>query len=231
LLAKNIDMRLDTPVRAIRHSADGVVVETATGKSQADFAICTAPLGVLKAKAIAFDPLLPDALLASIERLGVGSVAKASIAFDQALWPAGPHWFGHVGRERGRWPIFLNVRAYSGRNILTAMSTGPHASKTEAMDRERLQNDLLDALGSMLGKKLPKSAGFIASAWSQDGYARGAYSVAAPGSTPADFDRFHAASESRLLFAGEHTDFAYHATVHGALLSGQRAAKAILPRL
>ena len=120
------------------------------------------------------------------------------------------------------------MKAYAGKNILTAMASGDFAVRAERMSEADLQADLLAALSDMVGKALPRPSGFVQSRWSQDPYARGAYSVIPPGATPGDFDRFKTAETGRLLFAGEHTDFEYHGTVHGAYLSGVRAAEAIM---
>ena len=98
----------------------------------------------------------------------------------------------------------------------------------DAMTPEALKADLLAALGDMFGRKLPEATGFVAANWSRDAFAGGAYSVIAPGSTPADFATLAQGIDNRLFLTGEHTDFSYHATVHGAYLSGLRTAKAIL---
>ena len=124
----------------------------------------------------------------------------------------------------------LNVKAYAGRNILTAICTGPYAVHADAMNGDELRADLLSALTDLFGRPMPRPSEFVSSAWSQDEFARGAYSVAAPGSTPRDFDLLQKDIDGRLFFAGEHTNFAHHASVHGAYMSGGRAAKAIIAK-
>lgn len=227
-LARGLDIRLGTPVtRLIRHTA-GVKAETAGGMLEADFAICSVPLGALKAGRVAFDPPLPAAHRTAIERIGVGTVTRASIAFSEAFWPKTPHFFGHVAATRGRWPLVLNHKALTGRNILTAIATGPYAATVDGMTPDAAKADLLAALADLFGRQPPQSTGFVVSNWSRDPFAGGAYSVVAPGSTPDDFTALAAGIDGRLFLTGEHTDFAYHATVHGAFLSGQRTAKAIV---
>ena len=62
-----------------------------------------------------------------------------------------------------------------------------------------------------------------ATAWASDPYARGAYSYCVPG-------RYGARAVltrhvgGRIVFAGEHTEQAAYGTLHGAYLSGIRAA-------
>lgn len=52
----------------------------------ADYVVCTIPLGVLKTNHTKlFNPILPNALVGSIERLGFGSVNKIFTVFDRPL--------------------------------------------------------------------------------------------------------------------------------------------------
>lgn len=227
-LAKGLDIRLKAPVTRVAHSAEGVTVYSPAGTFEAAHVVCSLPLGVLKAGRVAFDPPLPVAHAEAIRRIGVGTVSKASIEFAEGFWPREPHFFGYVAATRGRWPLVLNHKPISGRNILTAIATGPYADVADAMTPEALKADLLAALGDMFGRKLPEATGFVAANWSRDAFAGGAYSVIAPGSTPADFATLAKGIDNRLFLTGEHTDFSYHATVHGAYLSGLRTAKAIL---
>lgn len=227
-LAKGLDIRLEAPVTRISRTAEGVVVESAAGRLQADHVVCSLPLGVLKAGTVAFDPPLPAAHAEAIRRMGIGTMTKASVEFAEGFWAREPHYFGYVATTRGRWPTILNHTAITRRNVLTAIATGPYAELAGAMTPEALKADLLAALADLFGRKLPEPTGFVVSNWSRDAFAGGAYSVIAHGSTPADFATLAKGIDNRLFLTGEHTDFTYHATVHGAYLSGLRTAKAIV---
>lgn len=227
-LARGLDIRLKAPVTRVSRVADGVVVESTAGRFEADHVVCSLPLGVLKAGNVIFDPPLPAPHADAIRRMGMGTVTRASIEFAEGFWPTEPHYFGHVAAVRGRWPTILNHKAITGRNILSAIATGPYAVLADTMTPEALKADLLAALADLFGRKLPEPTGFVVSNWSRDAFAGGAYSVIAPGSTPTDFATLAKGIDNRLFLTGEHTDFAHHATVHGAYLSGQRSAKAIL---
>ncbi len=74
---------------------------------------------------------------------------------------------------------------------------------------------------------IPSPVGHIITRWRQDPFALGSYSYLAKGSKPAHRADLAAPIHGRLFFAGEATHPGYPATVHGALLSGQRAAKEI----
>ncbi len=75
---------------------------------------------------------------------------------------------------------------------------------------------------------LPAPASAIITRWRDDPYARGSYSYLRVGSTPADRVALRLPIDNTLFFAGEATSSDYPATVHGALLSGRRAAQEVL---
>ena len=66
--------------------------------------------------------------------------------------------------------------------------------------------------------------------WQSDPFSRGAYSYAKVGADGAA-EVLGAPVDNTLFFAGEATDSANTGTVHGAIASGQRAAKEILQEL
>lgn len=76
--------------------------------------------------------------------------------------------------------------------------------------------------------RVPDPSGILVTRWSADEFARGSYSYLAVGSTPADRLALAAPVGDRLFFAGEATHSLYPATVHGALLSGERAAAEVI---
>ena len=81
-LAKDLDIRFNTVVTRINYTATGVKVYTKAGeKLTADKVVVAVPLGVLKADGITFDPPLPPAKAAAIERLGFGILNKVWYCF------------------------------------------------------------------------------------------------------------------------------------------------------
>ncbi len=227
-LAKGLDVRLGEAVGSIKHSSDGVSVETAKGTFTADHCIVTVPLGVLKAGAITFDPPLPQPHQKAIAAIGFGRLAKVSIAFDEAFWPKEPHFLGYAGETRGRFADMLNLVPIHGVPVLTMVASGDYVEKVEAMDEAALRSDVAAVLTDMFGDKAAAPKTIVRHMWSSDPFALGAYSFPAVGAEPADHDVLAGSAGPRLLLAGEHTSAAYFGTVHGALESGERAAAAIL---
>lgn len=83
-------LKLSTPVVAIRHCDSHATVTTAAGQQlRAQYVLCTVPLGVLKAGGVHLEPALPEASQAALERLGVGRLEKLWMRFDRVGWLGG----------------------------------------------------------------------------------------------------------------------------------------------
>jgi polyamine oxidase len=80
----------------------------------------------------------------------------------------------------------------------------------------------------VLADAVPDPIGVQITRWRADPFARGSYSFLAGGAQPSDRELLAAPAGGRLFFAGEATVRYYPATVHGAMLSGERAAAQIL---
>jgi len=227
-LLTGFDLALNAPVSHVAYEAgDGASIAAGDQVYEADFVICTIPLGVLKKHATSFDPPLPKRLLTSIDRIAMGSVTKLALKFDAPFWDIKTQYFGVLTEKKGRWPYFVNYRTFSDENILLALSFGDYAIKADTMTDEEMVADAMDVLRNAFGAKIPAPRAFLATHWAQDRHTYGAYSYVSVGAKPSDFDAFSKPIGDVLIFAGEHTNFAYHATTHGAFLSGKRAAAAV----
>ncbi len=223
-LAQGIDIRLAQPVRAITQR-DGVFeVATLSGAEQARGIILAVPLGVLKSGAIRLDPPLPRGITRAISRIGMGAVSKSVLSFRRAFWPEDADFLGFLGREQGRWPLFLNFMPVLGQPVLMGVSTGRYAERVERMAPDAVRTDMLRALTEMFGDAVGPSESHLLSRWSSDPYSGGAYSYPAVGVGPGDYAAFGQTGIPGLVMAGEHTNWDYRATVHGAHQSGRDAA-------
>ena len=230
-LAKGLDIRLSEPVRRISHGSGKVVVETAKESHSGTHVISTLPLGVLKAGHVVFDPPLPERHAGSIASLGFGAVTKVSVEFDRCFWPEETQFLSYAAKERGRWPTMINLMPVNGASILTLVSTGDYALKSEAMSEAELQADIAAVLGEMFGPEARPAEKIVTAQWSRDPFSLGVYSYPAVGSVPTDFDGLAEPVGGRLFLAGEHTIFEHHGTAHGAFMSGERAADQVIAAL
>lgn len=224
-IAATIDIRLNTPALRINYGRDGVTVRTPTGDFGAPQAVITLPLGVLKRQPDLFDPPLPAAKRTAIDRLGMGTLDKLIVRFPEVFWD--DNEIISLGSENGlAWTESVNIAAYNDEPMLMMFNAGSFARELEGMTDTQVVASALDHLRSEYGA-IPAPTDFRFTRWSTDPHAFGSYSYQAVGSTPDDRDSLAAIVADRLFFAGEATHRDYSATVHGAWLSGIRAAEEI----
>ncbi len=222
-LATNLEVHAGDPVVRLEWVANGGVrVTTLDGQTHdADAAVVALPLGVLQADAVHFAPALPDTKQFALAGLRMGPVIKLVYKFAEPILDEGimalysrlnpPMWwspsFGHAGAETV-WTAFV-----SGDGAVDLLAAG----EAGALERG------LAALREELGRPDLKATATHLVNWPDDPYTRGGYSFVLPGHDGAR-ERL-AAPTPPLYWAGEATEPEHRAaTVHGALLSGYRAA-------
>lgn len=229
-LAKGINVRTGTAVDRIRLQSTGVVVQTTDRELLADAVVVTVPLGVLKAGKIVVDPGLPDRMQTALDRLEMGVLSKSFFRFSDPFWPVDVDWHEYVGTEPGRWSQWLSL-AKAGAPVLLGFNAGESARAIEAADPQDVMTQATVVLREMFGPKTPPPRDVLTSSWSTDLWSMGSYSVNSVGSSAEDRAALAEPVGTRLFWAGEATDVAYHSTVHGAVLSGRRAARQVLEAL
>jgi monoamine oxidase len=227
-LARGLDVRLGQTVRRVEHDESRVKVTTDRGQYSADHAIVTVPLGVLKRGSIEFVPALPQSKRQAIGALGMGLVNKVAVRFPTVFWDTDRHILGRIAEERGAWTCFLNLALYTGKPILVAFTAGGFARRLEKLTDEQTVVELMKALRSMFGSSIPEPEAAKLTRWASDPFAGGSYSFTPPGASGKDYAVLGEPVGKRLYFAGEATNRDYPATVHGAFLSGERAARTLI---
>ena len=224
-LTSGLDVRLSQIVKLIEASAGGVTVTTDQGAFNADYAICTVPLGILKADTIKFTPALPEPISAAISKLGMGILNKTYISFPTAFWDK-TDIIGYIDSgTKGHWAEHLNFDKVAKKKVLLCFNAGAKGASVENLTDTEIQSEVTKVLASMYGSAaVPTPTGIVNTRWAKDNFAKGSYSYLAAGSTAADRKAFATPVGERIYFAGEHTSLEYPATVHGALLSGQNVA-------
>jgi monoamine oxidase len=175
---------------------------------------------------VEFVPALPATKRAAIERLGMGVLDKIWMRFDEVFWPMDQNMFGRISAQAGLWAEWVNLAKFHPQRapILLGFNAGAAARKVEALSDEDARESALDALRDMFGDDVSDPVEVRRTRWAADAYARGSYSYLAVGANLDDCDALAAPVGGRLFFAGEATSRKHAATVHGAYLSGLRAA-------
>jgi monoamine oxidase len=227
-LAQDLDIRLNQRVQEIRYGADGVTVRTDRDSLTAAQVILTVPVGVLQSGSITFSPDLPAWKTQAIQRIGSGTLQKAVLRFSEAFWNTDSHLLGFVANSGRFWMEWVDLFTLTGEPLLMGFNAGSAAEAMEARSDAEIVADAMGVLRTIFGPAVPDPIDWRISRWHSDPLARGSYSYLPPDATPEDREQLGEPVADRLFFAGEATATDFPATVHGALLSGRRAAQAVL---
>jgi len=246
-----LDIRTKTAVREIKYKkryspGDGAEVICESGELfEADHVVLTAPLGVLKSGSIAFNPPLPEWKHGPIQRLGFGKLNKVILVYDKPFWNVDQDMFGLLreaevldsldqedyAAHRGRFYLFWNCIKTTGLPLLIALMAGDAAHQAENMKDAELVAGVTRDLALMFKQtEVPLPLETIVTRWGNDRFARGTYSYVGATSQPGDYEAM-ARPVGNLHFAGEATCGTHPATVHGAYISGLRAASDIIDEM
>lgn len=250
-------LRLNSVVSEIRWQADRVEAncrvtgdaggppasETLVGSA----AIITLPLGVLQSNTVRFVPELPESYRAAIHSLSMGNVLKINLRFRARFWEQVKVWdedarsvdfaeagFFHCpGLPFPTWWTQVPVRA----PVLVGWVGGPQAERVRAssMNGDCVDSSILDqaiySLAQIFSLQLTEVRDQLEASylhdWHDDPFARGAYSYVPVNGLAAQALLAQPVTDT-LFFAGEALAVGHIGTVHGAMQSGELAARRLL---
>ena len=222
-LADGLDIRLDTTVTRLVDDGERVVVQTAAGELSAGAAVVTVPLGVLKADVVGFEPPLGAARRTAIDGIGFNRVDKFLFVWDEAFWD-GTDVIVYTPERSDLFAYFINGDVLApGSAALITFAYADEARAGEGRGDDETIELLMAHLTDIYGPDIPRPREMRRTSWGTDPFTRGAYSFPSATTEMEHFDEL-AAPHGRVHFAGEHTSRDYFGTVHGAYLSGLRAA-------
>lgn len=227
-LAEGLPIRLGARVERLRWGARGVSAEGAFGSIAAKAAIVTVSTGVLAAGGIAFDPPLPEATQAAIHDLPLGLLTKIAFRADHPDAPRLPPFASlrrAVERDGDR-PMSWIARLF-GDPVMTAFCGGAQAWEMVGDPAQAEACARTEAAGIFGARAAAALGGATVTRWAEDPLFRGAYSHAVPGAQAARATLATPLADGRLCFAGEACHPRFAATVAGAWLSGEEAARAV----
>jgi monoamine oxidase len=227
-----VALHLNTIVTEIRWQRGSVEVIARRSEDNEQLAftaprvVISLPLGVLK-QDVSISPQLPEKqnALASIE---MGAVIKPVLRFRERFWN---ERMGFLFSDDGWIPTWW-TQYPAQSTVLTGWCGGPPAERLSHKGRDFVIERALEALARMFARspaqlKRQLEAAYVHD-WQADPFSRGAYSYVLVGGVDAP-GQLAAPVENTLFFAGEATDtLGYTGTVHGAIITGQRAADEVL---
>lgn len=218
-----------------------IIVTTKDGQQfKGEYVISTLPVGVLKKGTVTFVPPLPADKISALNNMNMGTMNKIVLRFPQIFWdstqyisyisPAyrqGSEWI-----NKGEWIEFVNMNHFINQPILIAFISGDFAKTMEGNTDQQIIASVMQTLRTIYGKDIPEPSGYVITRWGKDEFSLGSYSSLRPGAQEDNGDNYDLAQpiNEHLLFAGEATSDLYPSTMHGAYLTGDRAAKYIIDR-
>ncbi len=227
--AKGLDIELDTSVKRVIYGDRGVKIITSKGIFSGDIAVVTFPLGVIRSKAVVFEPSLDPAKQRAIDRIGYGGVLnKAVLLFKKRFWPHGHERLTSLPESPQSRAVFNYWADFSrsvGAPLLVGFASGKAAEDLDqsASDQEIYERAIF-SLKNLFSQSTQTPEGLLLTRWLSDPWSRGSYSYGAPGNSKKDREELARPVGDRLYFTGEATHQEHYGTVHGALLSAQREA-------
>ncbi|MEZ8007383.1 MAG: FAD-dependent oxidoreductase [Amylibacter sp.] len=224
-LHSDVNVVVNCPVSKVNYSGKGVKIETPIGSINAKYVILTVSTSVLAAEHIKFTPQLPKWKLEAINLLPTGVLNKIGLEFDPGWQEA--HQGESVNYLVGESDFCTINFGFYDTNLAVGFVAGRFAEQLEKEGVGAATNFCIEGVKAVFGNNVTKYIQKTTeTAWKGNLHTLGSYSYALPGAKDARL-KLSATLGNRLFFAGEATMLNAQATVHGAYLSGIRAAEEI----
>ncbi|MDX2272056.1 MAG: NAD(P)/FAD-dependent oxidoreductase [Cyanobacteriota bacterium] len=229
-LARDLSIDYGQVVQGIHCSSSRVQIHTAQQDYQGKACIVTVPVSLLQGSTIRFDPPLSPEKRRAIQSFRIEPSSKLIYRFRQHLWPDSLTLMAHQGLVARWW-----TPAYARSGADAVIASHITAQRAHHIDRLPLATALalgLRDLSLLLGISMAHLQAECLDArrlsWGADPYTLGGYAHIPPGQAEARVVLAQPEG-SRLFFAGEATAYDSNPqTVHGAMVSGWRAAQSCL---
>lgn len=239
-VADRIDLKLcdivtNTAVNEIVWRPGQAIARSGSAEYLASRAIVTLPLGVLKSGSVAFSPALQEKQNA-MSFLEMGGVIRVSLCFQEKFWEHNPKMadLSFLFTDDPQFPTWWTSNPLPSP-VLTGWAAGPNAKAHSGHSKDEIVTSAVQSLARIIKSSQSdlerQMIGSFTHDWQADPFSRGAYSYAAVGGMEAAAKLAEPVANT-LYFAGEATNAdGYNGTVHGAIATGLRAAKALLQSL
>jgi monoamine oxidase len=244
----SVSIHLNTVVQSITSHKAGAEIVVTQKASRITFSarrvLITLPLGVLQLPSerggVRFVPELPAAKRTALERLAMGKVIRLTLCFGKRFWddirpsPGQPDTLTDMRFLFSQEKPFPTWWTTLPDQLPVLVAWAPFRA-AEALTGQA-ESSVVNSAHKVLGRLLRMDQSRIASwhratywhDWEADPFSHGAYSYVKVGGKDAQRE-LGSPVDNTLFFAGEATDTSGHnGTVHGAIASGERAARELL---
>jgi len=219
-------IRLNTPVRAITHAGEHVLVAGDEVAVMARHAVVSVPPAL--ALEIAFDPPLPENRKALYRGAIGGWETKTIVVYDQPFWRA-DGYSGQTAEPGSAAEVTLDAGPSSGvPGVIATFTFGPVSQRFAALDAPARRQAVLEALSARLGPRAANPSEFIETSWWTEEWSRGCSMAHFTLGTLTRYGHLLREPLGRIHWAGTETATVSHGAIDGAVRSGERVAAEIL---
>ncbi len=238
-------IELDATVRDVKWQRSAVEARLAAGDiHHASAALITAPLSILQLDptqegAINFDPQLPTWKLNAIQGLKMGAALRVALHFTDRFWEQLPlagiderglKNLGFIHYADVPLPTWWTTLP-EHEAVLVGWAGGPDAQRLSKATNDEILSKAVQSLSQIFSVTESDLRSRITRShfhnWGNDKYTRGGYTYLPVNGIEHQLNLAKPVNDT-LFFAGEATSAGNVGTVHGAIQSGQRAAREIL---
>jgi monoamine oxidase len=202
-------------------------------------ALFTVPLSILKRGSIDFNPSLPAHKLEAIRSLEMGAALRIVFQFNRRFWeelhlpadsPEDLSQLGFIHHAQATIPTWWSTLP-EHEPILVGWCGGPSAERLLQLSEDEITKLAIGSLALIFGLTESVIESYVTRTylhnWLNDPLTLGAYAYLPVGGIDHQLNLARPVDDT-LFFAGEATCVGHVGTVHGAIQSGQRAAREIL---
>lgn len=224
---------LNSPVTAIDHSGDKVIVTTENnGTFEADKVLVTVPLKILQKEMIDFNPEMPSEKQDAINSVVVPDGIKVFIEFSEKFYPDMLLIGGLISAAQSQEYLYYDAafRKDAEKNVLGLFTVGDIATPLASLNSddeiiEAVMNELDTIFDSKASETYIKH---IIQNWSAEPYIQGSYSTVFNESEASTIEKLLQPLDDKVYFAGEAMSSDNGATVPGAAETAYAVIETIL---
>lgn len=231
-MARTLDdaVVLDSPVRVIRHSEEGVAVVTRDGREfRAARAIVTLP-PTLTGR-LDYDPPLPSWRDQLTQRLPAGSVIKMYLVYDRPFWrDRGLN--GQAGSDEGPVKVtFDNTPPGYARGVMMGFIEGADGREWARRTPQERRQAFIDCLVRYFGEEAAHPLEYLERDWMAEEFSRGCYGAHFTTGAWTAYGPALTEPIGPIHWAGAECSPVWNGYMEGAVRSGEATAKAVLAAL
>jgi monoamine oxidase len=223
-IAEGLDVHLADPVRVIGWDGPGVTVETDRETHHADRVVVCVP-GPLTTD-LGFDPPLPPEKVRALLELRYSTASRLALQYAEKDVVRGAMSGGAFTDRLPGWFFDQSIHQPGEAIVITSVLGGDH--EPAFVDPEPVLQEADETMRLLTGRDVTRTFGTVKS-WTRDPWSRCVVRAPTGDQRETVLPLIRAPLESRLFFAGEHTDDRVGpGGMEGAIRSAHRAADELL---